>query len=446
VKTKITLVAVAFVLLAFGFIAGVVTVVHQVYPAWLVALPDQLRDFRRHWRSDLGIEPTRYLQTARQQGSGVVTHTPRASQNELTLISSIFDDQVGVLLIDMDGETVHFWPVPFDDVFADTSGVQRKSEIPQNDWSYTVRGAALSDGSLLAIVGPMLVKLDKCGALLWAKPEHAHHMIFPNDDGTFWAPSTRWYDRPPQFWSSASDMRDDLLVKFSADGEVLQRISLLEVIFENNLYHILAAIGHQNPLAGGGFASKDPAHINDVEVLSEPQARHVPGAAAGDLMVSARNLNLVIIFDPVSYEVRWWQVGPWLWQHDPDIAPDGRMTVFDNNRVGRRRAMGLGGSAIVAMDPLTRQVEPIFPTDQTFEFYSHCCGMHQHLENGNILITVQQEGRIIEVSPGGDVVWEYLLGYDETHVRAVYDGARYAASWFDADAFQCDGEQSNSQE
>lgn len=204
----------------------------------------------------------------------------------------------------------------------------------------------------------------------------------------------------------ASEIRDDLLVKFSPDGEVLKEISLLEVLFQNNLYHLLASTGEANPLRGGAFETEDPTHINDVEELSLDDAASIPGTQPGDLMVSARNLDLVIIFDPESLAVHWYQSGPWLRQHDPEIMRDGRISIFNNNHIGRSRAWELSGSSIDAIDPQTRRVETLFPLREEDAFYSDCCGMHQHLDNGNILITIQEEGRLIEVSKEGEIVWE----------------------------------------
>ena len=40
-------------------------------------------------------------------------------------------------------------------------------------------------------------------------------------------------------------------------------------------------------------------------------------------------------------------------------------------------------------------------------------GKHQQLDNGNILITEPQSGRVFEVDRSGDLVWEYQNRYDE---------------------------------
>ena len=49
--------------------------------------------------------------------------------------------------------------------------------------------------------------------------------------------------------------------------------------------------------------------------------------------------------------VKWWHIGPWIRQHDPDWSVDGTITLFDNNRDGTDRGELLGSSRIIAVDP-----------------------------------------------------------------------------------------------
>jgi len=41
-------------------------------------------------------------------------------------------------------------------------------------------------------------------------------------------------------------------------------------------------------------------------------------------------------------------------------------------------------------------------------FFTNGAGAQQRLPNGNTLITESERGRVIEVSPDGEVVWEYI--------------------------------------
>ncbi len=50
---------------------------------------------------------------------------------------------------------------------------------------------------------------------------------------------------------------------------------------------------------------------------------------AGDLLLSMRNFNALAVLNKASGKIVWMQHGPWGQRHDPDIAPDGTVTVFD---------------------------------------------------------------------------------------------------------------------
>ena len=68
------------------------------------------------------------------------------------------------------------------------------------------------------------------------------------------------------------------------------------------------------------------------------------------------------------------------------------------------------------IDPTGGQV--IFDgTDENL--YTRNSGNHQMLPNGNILMTVSQQGRVVEVTPDGEVAFEFLNTYDADEDTAL---------------------------
>ena len=67
-------------------------------------------------------------------------------------------------------------------------------------------------------------------------------------------------------------------------------------------------------------------------------------------------------------------------------------------------------------------------------FYTRRAGKHQTLENGNLLISEPQAGRIFEVTPEGETVWSWLVerwASNDSLVPETLDGNRYPFAFAD---------------
>lgn len=178
--------------------------------------------------------------------------------------------------------------------------------------------------------------------------------------------------------------------------------------------------------------------MNDVEPLSSSLADEYPLFEAGDLLLSLRNLDLVLVVDPDTRRVKWHADDPFLMQHDPDFLGNGWIGIFDNASDFTFRGTMLGGSRIVALQPHTDSVEVRFPTAQSDSFYTAAQGKWQQLSNGNMLLTESRAGRVIEVTPGGRTVWEWIIApYSDQYVPAVTQATRYALTRTDIADWPC---------
>src|SRR5690606_36098536 len=109
----------------------------------------------------------------------------------------------------------------------------------------------------------------------------------------------------------------------SPDGRVLKETSILDVIARSGCEGVLFASGAHGPEIAMPLDG-DFTHINDVEVLGAERATQFPLFAADDIAVSLRNLNLVLVLDGADKAIKWWMVGPFMRQHDPDFTEDGK--------------------------------------------------------------------------------------------------------------------------
>ena len=178
--------------------------------------------------------------------------------------------------------------------------------------------------------------------------------------------------------------------------------------------------------------------MNDVEPLPEALASEYPDFQAGDLLVSLRDLNLVLVFDPETLEVRWSATGPFVRQHDPDFIGGGWIGVFDNRRDGTERGTVLGGSRIIALHTESDSSRVVYSGSKGSRFYTAELGKWQSLENGNVLLIESQAGRVLEVDDSGNVVWEWVNEpFSDEFVPEVPEATRYPLSARDVAAWRC---------
>ena len=134
---------------------------------------------------------------------------------------------------------------------------------------------------------------------------------------------------------------------------------------------------------------EDSFHLNDVEPLPIALAGAFPQFTPGDLLVSARELNLLFVIDQETLRVKWWRVGDTQRQHDPDWEPNGKISVL-NNRMSRDY------SEIVDIDPRTYQ-RTVRLDGRDFDFYTRIRGEQQRLPDGHLVVTSTRQGRAFEI-------------------------------------------------
>lgn len=354
-----------------------------------------------------------FIGTPRYARQGVMAVWPEEVQPGLTLLSSAWKGPNGwapeLRLVDRNGEVLHRWRV-------DREALFQKGFTPRGTASKAdVNGAHLLEGGdvVINLEYRGMARLDACGRIQWALAEGNHHSIARAEDGSFWVPGVSQTPRSKteRFPNGFPGLKGkkiwvDRILHVSQEGRILGDIDVLTVIYENGLErYIPKVLG--GPLPTPQSLDTDITHLNDVEPLPSSMADEYPLFQAGDLLVSLRSLSLVFVFDPETMTVKWHSSDPFIYQHDPDFIGDGWIGVFDNNYdfIGGQM---LGGSRIVALQPHTDSVEVRFPTPSSDPIYTETQGRWQQLANGNMLLTESMPGRVVEVNPSGETVWEWV--------------------------------------
>jgi hypothetical protein len=257
-----------------------------------------------------------------------------------------------------------------------------------------------------------------------------HHSVALDERGNFWVPSRRLVQgaEGARFPGLTPPFLEDSILEVSPDGRVLREISLLGAIYASRYKGVLFA----NGIAATKLSSDNLLHANHVEPLPSALAGAFPQFEAGDILVSMRNVNLVMVLDGRTARVKWAKNGPWLRQHDPHFLPNGQIAVYDNRRIPSAESGAAGGPAfasrILAIDPRTDRVTVLHEGTSEHPFYADSQGKHQFLPNGNILVTEPRAGRAFEITADGRIVWEFLNRYDHDRVANVSQATRYPAA------------------
>jgi hypothetical protein len=289
------------------------------------------------------------------------------------------------VLMDMAGRILHRWRYPLRRLWPDLARDPGMAKL-----EYWRRAYLYPNGDLLGIYeGLGLVKLDARSRVLWSHRGGIHHDLFVTEDGTIYV-----LDRDGRILPRVNPDKgvlEDFVTVLDRSGRVLRRISILEC-FERSPF---AGLLKKMPRSGDIF------HTNTLEVLDGRFAHRHPAFRKGNLLVSVHTLDTLAVLDPERRTVVWARTGIWRKQHQPTFLDDGRLLLFDNLGAGRDR------SRVLELDPLTGETVWQFGGTRGVDFFSKTLGSCQRLPNGNTLITESENGRALEVTPEGRVVWEF---------------------------------------
>lgn len=317
----------------------------------------------------------------------MIERDPRAAYDGFNLYVS--GHAAEAVLMDMHGRTLHRWRYPLRRLWPDLARDPEKAKV-----EYWRRAYLYPNGDLLAIYeGEGMVKLDARSRVLWAHRGGIHHDLFVMPDGTIYT-----LDREgkviPEI-NPREGVLEDFVTVLDPEGRTLRRLSILQAFARSPWASLLRTM----PRRKG-----DIFHTNTLEVLDGRFAGIDPAFRKGNLLLSVFVLNTVAVLDPDQETIVWAKTGGWMHQHQPTFLDDGHLLVFDNMGAGHER------SRVQELDLRTGKVVWQYggtPGAPGEDLFSKTLGSCQRLPNGNTLITESENGRALEVTRDGRVVWEF---------------------------------------
>ena len=270
---------------------------------------------------------------------------------------------------------------------------------------------------------------------------------------------------------SDKQLLDDVILEVDWDGDIIWEWHCNEHFDEMGFRE-----GPKNTLARDpNYRQTQPEgmgdwmHINSMSVLGPNQWYD-----AGDerfhpdnIIVDGREANIIFIISKATGKIVW-KLGPdydnspeakaigWIiGQHHCHMVPrglpgEGNILIFDNGGWGGYDVPNPGSltgvkaalrdhSRVLELDPVSMKIVWQYtPTEAGFlapmdcnRFYSPFISGMQRLPNGNTLITEGSDGRIFEVTPDHELVWEFISPYwgEKLPMNMVYRAYRVPYEW-----------------
>lgn len=308
---------------------------------------------------------------------------------------TLFAPQSGsgkVYLIDIDGEVVHTWQMPY----------------PPGNYGYlTERGTLFYNGrvtedsnrfiSQQPWKGGAVLEADWNGRVLWEVRHADHHhdgIRLRNGSVLLLCLSPLPKDLVPKIRGGMpgtehkGEMYADYLVEMTTDGGVVWEWRTWE---------------HLDP---------ETDHITAIQERRE-EWTHGNGIAElpnGNIVVSFRTISTVIIIERKTGQIIW-KLGapPLCGQHAPTPLPNGNLLLFDNGP--HRLDHPMPFSRVIEVELATKEIVWKYQEERVSDFFSPRISNAQRLPNGNTLICEGIFGRAFEVTTDGELVWEFVNPY-----------------------------------
>ena len=264
---------------------------------------------------------------------------------------------------------------------------------------------------------------------------------------------------------------DDVIYEVDEDGKIIWEWVCNEHFDEFGFSEEAKNVLFRNPNLRSVEPEKvgDWMHINSMSALG-PNKWYDAGDERfhpDNIIWDGRETNIIAIISKETGKVVW-KIGPYyntpelkhlgciIGQHHAHMIPrglpgEGNVLVFDNggwagygapnpeSKYGEKNARR-DYSRILEIDPVTLEIvwqyTPkeagfVMPLDAS-RFYSPFISGAQRLANGNTLITEGSNGRLIEVTPSYEIVWEYINPYWDKEImnmNMIFRAYRVPYEW-----------------
>jgi hypothetical protein len=311
---------------------------------------------------------------------GVTCHEQGATQPGYVLFGPAGGREC--LLLGERGDIVHQWRLP--------GKIGNYGQLLSN--GNLLVSTKLAGGPKLAAGGGRLLELDPQGGIVWEHTDFFQHHDFnrtPNGNVLYLAweltPSKeaeRVKGGKPDSDHEHGGIYEDVLREVDCEGKVVWEWRMKDR-FPYDKYPLRPTSNRHE------FAHANTCHVQ----------------ADGNILVSFRQIDLVILVNRQTKEIDWEMTDrSWGGQHDCQRLDNGNIIMFANGS----EQPNSEHSRILEIDPSSKKIVWQYKGQPAVTFSSpRVSGVHR-MANGNTFICEGQHGRLFEVTQAGHIVWEYV--------------------------------------
>ena len=370
--------------------------------------------------------PWFYIRTNKQQDK--VIKNISQTQPGLRLVTEIAAERsILAKIIDLNGNTLHKWEIDWFKIWSNPEHLP-KNLVPQAKPGTSIHGAVvMNNGDLVFnFESKGLVRLNLDGEVIWRLPYLTHHSIHQHDDGNLWVSGTKYQtEKVSRLPNLIPPFYEETILEITPEGKIAREWYVADILRRNGYTGLLylGSLNNENTAIQGDnrlLGNTDLLHLNDVEPFS---AKLQSGFfQPGDVMISLRNINTVLVFNVETEKIKYISTGEFVRQHDPDFIDGDTFSVFDNNNNNAPSSQRRSQIVVVSAKDNTSKV--FFEGSKDNPFFTRVMGKHQWQPNGNLSITESMSGRGFEIDRQGNVVWEYINYVEPSIVGVVSEVQR----------------------
>ena len=164
-----------------------------------------------------------------------------------------------------------------------------------------------------------------------------------------------------------------------------------------NSFFILDIVSDILPVNNKNFnlICNDPTHSNDVRVIkNQLHANFFPNGKIGDILISLRHFNSVVLLDNETLEIKWHLTGKSNWQHSPRVTDSGTILIFDN--LGSNPIYGL--SRIISVDINSKEILGTYQANSNVDYFSSESGGRIQVYEDALYVNSTNEAKLFKIT------------------------------------------------